>query len=144
VRYSLFAIRFLLSEYGECVRNFEDLRVWRLAHELTLAVYRATNSFPRAELFGLTSQIRRATVSIEANLAEGSGRRTDPELHRFVQISMGSASELHCHLLIARDLGMLSQASAAALGVQLSDVRRMLTGLVKTLSASRKAERPIA
>jgi four helix bundle protein len=126
------------------VRNFEDLRVWRLAHELTLAVYRATDSFPKAELFGLTSQIRRATVSIEANLAEGCDRRTDPELHRFVQISMGSASELHCHLLIARDLGMLPQARAAELSSQLSDVRRMLTGLVMTLGASPKAARPTA
>jgi four helix bundle protein len=120
------------------MRNFEDLRVWQAGHHLTLAVYRATALFPKAEQYGLTSQIRRATVSIEANLAEGCGRRTDPELHRFVQISMGSASELHCHLMIARDLGMLSQPTFNELAVQLTDVRKMLTGLVQTLSGVSK------
>ena len=77
-----------------------DLRVWQEAHTLTLSLYRLTKSFPKDELYGLTSQIRSSCISIEANLAEGCGRRSDAELGRFVQIAMGSASELACHLLV--------------------------------------------
>ncbi len=91
------------------MKNFRDLRVWQEAHRLTLEVYAATKSFPRDELFGLTSQIRRAAVSIEANLAEGCGRGSDGELQRFAHIAMGSASELECHLVIALDLGLLKR-----------------------------------
>jgi len=89
------------------MRNFMDLRVWQEAHVLSLDAYGLTRRFPREELYGLTSQIRRSCVSIEANLAEGCGRRSDGELARFVQIAMGSASELACHLLLARDLSLL-------------------------------------
>ena len=74
------------------MRNFMDLRVWQEAHTLTVSLYRLTKSFPKDELYGLTSQIRRSCLSIEANLAEGCGRRSDNELARFVQIAMGSAS----------------------------------------------------
>jgi four helix bundle protein len=82
------------------MRDYRDLKVWEKAHRLTLAVYRGTAHFPKAELFGLTSQIRRASVSIEANLAEGCGRRSDGEMARYIQIAMGSGSELSCHLLL--------------------------------------------
>jgi len=71
------------------VRDYRDLKVWSKAHQLTLAVYRGTQSFPKEEVFGLTSQIRRSSVSIEANLAEGCGRRSDGEMGRFIQIAMG-------------------------------------------------------
>jgi four helix bundle protein len=76
------------------MRNYRDLRVWEEAHQLTLAVYKSTQSLPKEERFGLTSQIRRASASMGANLAEGCGRRSDAEMGRFIQIAMGSGSEL--------------------------------------------------
>ena len=75
---------------------------------MTLEVYKATQAFPKEERFGLTSQIRRASVSIGANLAEGCGRRSDGEMGRFVQIAMGSGAELSYHLLLAKDLGLVT------------------------------------
>ncbi len=80
------------------MQNYEDLQVWRKAHSLTLQIYRDTRCFPSDERFGLTSQIRRSCSSIGANLAEGCGRRSDPEMARFVQIAMGSGAELSYHL----------------------------------------------
>jgi four helix bundle protein len=89
------------------MRNCRDLRVWGEAHKLTLAVYKATQAFPKEGRFGLTSQLWRASASIPANLAEGCGRRSDGEMARFVQMAMGSGAELSYHLLPARDLEFL-------------------------------------
>ena len=89
------------------MKDFRELKVWRKAHELTLAVYQITASFPREELYGLTAQLRRASSSIAANLAEGCGRNGDAELARFCSMAMGSASELEYHLLLARDLKLI-------------------------------------
>src|SRR5579863_5339204 len=97
------------------MRNYKDLRVWEEAHRMTLSVYRATQAFPKDERFGLTSQIRRASASIAANLAEGCGRRSDGEMARFVQIAMGSGAELSYHFLLARDLGFVQSAEYDAL-----------------------------
>ena len=83
------------------MRNYEDLLVWEKAHKLTLAVYKITQEFPKDERFGLTSQVRRASSSIAANLAEGRGRRSDGEMGRYVQIAMGSGAELSYHLLLS-------------------------------------------
>ena len=115
------------------MRNYRDLKVWSRAHELTISVYSETRAFPRDEIYGLTSQIRRACISIEANLAEGCGRRGDPELARFVRISMGSASELDCHFLLARDLGFLGTETHLHLSEQLEEVRRMLTDFLQSI-----------
>jgi four helix bundle protein len=76
------------------MEDFKQLKVWTKAHDLTLAIYQCTRTFPREEIYGLTSQIRRASASIGANIAEGCGRRSDPEMKRFVQIARGSANEL--------------------------------------------------
>jgi four helix bundle protein len=86
------------------VKNFRELKVWQQAHQLTLSVYRVTVTFPREELYGLTSQLRRSCSSIAANLAEGCGRSGDAEFARYCSIAMGSASETEYHLLLARDL----------------------------------------
>jgi four helix bundle protein len=80
---------------------------WEKAYELTLNVYKATRSFPKEEMDGLTSQLRRAASSVGANIAEGCGRRSDPEMRRFLQIARGSANEIEYHLLLARDLQFL-------------------------------------
>jgi four helix bundle protein len=87
------------------MKDFRQLQVWQRAHTFVLELYRETNSFPREELYGLTSQVRRASVSIPSNIAEGCGRRGDAKFARFCQIAMGSASEAEYQLLLARDLG---------------------------------------
>jgi len=110
------------------MQDFRNLAVWRKAHALTLKTYRATECFPRAELFGLTSQLRRSCASIAANLAEGCVR-TQPEFARFIQIALGSASETAYHFLLARDLSFLAQDEYAFLSEQTAEVKRMLTSL---------------
>ena len=90
------------------MKDFRDLKVWEKAHALTLACYKKTSDFPKQEMFGLTSQIRRASSSVPANIAEGCGRRGNSELHRFLQMAMGSATELEYHLLLSHDLEFLN------------------------------------
>jgi four helix bundle protein len=119
------------------VKDFRQLQVWQKAHQLTLAVYRVTASFPRAELYGLTTQLRRSSASIAANLAEGCGRNGDAELARFCSIAMGSASELDYHLLLASDLKLINGTDYTDLAQQTSEVKRMLTGLLQKLIADR-------
>jgi four helix bundle protein len=119
------------------VKDFRRLEVWQKAHRLSLAIYHATASFPNEEKFGLTSQIRRCCVSIEANIAEGCGRSGDLDLRRFLYIALGSASELDCELLLARDLGFLMQGSPEQLFNELRSIKAMLS------SSSEKSERII-
>jgi four helix bundle protein len=111
------------------MRNYRDLMVWEKAHKLTLAIYKETNAFPKEGRFGLTSQVRRASSSIPANLAEGCGRRSDGEMGRFVQIAMGSGAELSYHLLLCRDLGILGTTEFSRLSADLEEVMRMLSAL---------------
>ena len=115
------------------MRNFRQLKVWAKAHELTLAVYAATKRFPREERYALTSQIRRAASSVAANIVEGEGRRSDGDLHRFVQIARGSAAELEYHLLLARDLHYLPVEEHQKLEATLDEVQRMLTGFAQAI-----------
>jgi four helix bundle protein len=117
------------------MEDFKKLKVWVKAHQLTLAIYQSTRKFPREEMYGLTSQIRRASASIGANIAEGCGRRSDPELKRFIQIARGSASELECHLLLARDLHFLTAQECEELEAKVLEVQRMLASLVRRLGA---------
>jgi len=115
------------------MQDFRSLQVWGKGHQLTLAVYKATASFPKDELYGLTSQIRRACASIPANIAEGCGRSGKAELGRFLQVSMGSASELDYHLLLAHDLGLLRDKEYEQLQTQAVEVKRMLSSLIVSL-----------
>ncbi len=119
------------------MRDFRDLKVWEKAHNLTLAVYRATKPFPSEERFGLTSQMRRSGASIPANIAEGCGRSGDAELARFMQISMGSASELEYHVLLARDLGFLDAGDFKQLTEDVTEVKKMLAAFIGRLRADR-------
>jgi len=119
------------------MKDFRDIKVWQKGHELTLRVYMETRHFPKEELYGLVSQIRRASVSIPANIAEGCGRGTDSELRQFLQIAMGSASELEYHLLLARDLGYLETARYDPLNDQVTEVKRMLASFIQKLKADR-------
>ena len=117
------------------MKDFRQLKVWEKAHQLTLAVYRVTANFPRQEAYGLTGQIRRASSSICANLAEGCGRDGDTEFARFCSIARGSASELEYHLLLARDLQLLQPSEYDKLTLEATEVKRMLTGLIQKLIA---------
>jgi four helix bundle protein len=117
------------------MQDFTKLIVWRKAHLLVTAVYQATSAFPKDELYGLTSQVRRACVSIPANIAEGSGRKGKAEFSHFLSIAMGSASEVEYYLFLARELHFLSVKDCENLVTQVSEVKRMLTAFIKKLSA---------
>ncbi len=123
------------------MKDFKELRVWQKAHALALEIYQMTRGFPKDEIYGLTSQIRRASVSVGANIAEGCGRRSDGELNRFLQIARGSAAELEYHLLLARDLKLMANDAHQGLEKKLIEVQRMLTSLVAAVAA-RTAELP--
>jgi four helix bundle protein len=125
------------SQQAAAVKDFHELKVWQKAHQLTLAVYQITATFPREELYGLTSQLRRCSASIAANLAEGCGRSGDAEFARFCSIAMGSASELEYHLLLAKDLNPIAANEHAELSQRATELKRMLTGLIQKLNADR-------
>jgi four helix bundle protein len=118
------------------VRPFQGLRVWQKAHQLTLDVYRVTRLFPKEELYGLTSQLRRAASSVPANIAEGCGRGSARELHRFLQIASGSACELEYHLLLAYDLNLLELSKYESLCEDVNGVKRMLNTYSQKLTAN--------
>jgi four helix bundle protein len=126
-----------ISQDGGEVKDFRQLKVWQKAHELTLAVYRLTATFPREELYGLRNQLRRAGSSIAANLAEGCGRNGDAELARFCSMAMGSASELEYHLLLGRDLELIKRKDYLVLHQEVTELKRMLTALMQKLNADR-------
>lgn len=118
---------------GSIVQDFKKLTVWNRAHSFALDVYVNTKSFPSAERFGLTAQLRKSATSIPTNLAEGCGRSSTASLASFVQIATGSACEAEYQLLLARDVGYLKQDSYARLTAQVSELQRMLTSLHRTL-----------
>jgi four helix bundle protein len=115
------------------MRDFRQLKVWAKAHQLALDVYKATSKFPKGELYGLTSQIRRASISIPSNIAEGCGRNSDPDFARFLQIAMGSASETEYQLLLSKDLEFMSKEHYETLHNEVEEVKRMLASLLKTV-----------
>ena len=117
------------------MRDFRQLKVWEKAHTLCLAIYKATATFPQQELFGLTSQLRRAAVSIPANIAEGCGRSGEPELARFLSIALGSASELEYHIILSTDLRYFNKSASQPLFKQVTEAKRMLTSLIQKLTA---------
>src|SRR5215475_10455377 len=104
---------------------------------MTLDSYHLTENFPKHELFGLASQIRRCSASIPANIAEGCGRLGNTELHRFLQIACGSASELEYHFLLAKDLGYISDGNYQPVQKQLLELKRMLVALTRKVGSER-------
>jgi len=118
------------------MQDFRHLKIWQKSHQLVLRLYKVTAKFPKDELYGLTSQMRRAAVSIPANIAEGCGRGGDAEFGRFLHIAQGSASELDYHLLLSHDLNIQSDADYSELAADLSEVRRMLSTLTQKLKAN--------
>ncbi len=119
------------------MKDFRQLKVWEKSHQLALAIYKATKEFPKEELYGLTSQIRRSSMSIPTNISEGCGRNTDADFARFLQIAMGSASETEYQLILAHDLEFLSNENYEGLHNDVEEVKRMLASLLKTIRADR-------
>ena len=117
------------------MRPHEKLDVWNMAMDFVVAVYKTTESFPKDEKFGLTSQIRRASVSIPANIAEGAARNSTKEFIQFLSIAQGSASELETELLIAQRLGYLREDAYLRLRPELDSIGRMLVGLSQHLKS---------
>jgi four helix bundle protein len=117
------------------MQDFRKLSVWEKSHLLTVAVYKITADFPPKEMFGLTSQIRRASISISANIAEGCGRGGKAEFTRFLTIAFGSASEVEYHLLLAKDLSYLKPDDYEKLNENVTQIKRMLTALIKKIDS---------
>jgi four helix bundle protein len=117
------------------VQDFRDLKVWGKSHAVALATYKATEMFPAAERYGLTSQMRRSAASIPTNIAEGCVRSSDADFGRFLHIALGSASELEYLVLLAHDLRMLTTRVHGELTANLQEVKRMLTVLIARLRA---------
>jgi four helix bundle protein len=119
------------------MKDFRQLKVWEKSHQLALAIYKVTKEFPKEELYGLTSQIRRASMSIPTNIAEGCGRNTDADFARFLKMAMGSASETEYQLILARDLEFLPKDLYEKLHNDTEEVKRMLASLLKTIRTDR-------
>src|SRR5947207_8641747 len=119
------------------MKDFCQLKVWEKAHQLTMAIYHITATFPREQTYALASQMRRAASSIPSNIAEGCGRDGDAELSRFCSIARGSASELEYQILLARDLKLIAPHHYEQLSSLTVEVKRMLTVLIQKLNADR-------
>jgi len=119
------------------MKDFRQLKVWQKAHGLTLEIYKITRKFPKEELYGLTSQMRRSGASVPTNIAEGCGRNTDAELCRFLTIAMGSASELEYQLILSHDLEYIDRSDYDRLTNDVTEVKRMLTAFIQKLNADR-------
>lgn len=119
------------------MKDFRSLTVWESSHRFTLAAYAATKLFPKEELFGVTSQLRRAASSIPANIAEGCGKNSDPDFARFLQIAFGSACEVEYHLILSKDLGYLTSEQFSSLTAELLSIKKMLVSLIKKIRGDR-------
>jgi four helix bundle protein len=114
-------------------RSYQDLIGWKKSIALVTEVYRSTQSFPRPETYGLTSQIRRAAISIPSNIAEGQGRRSRGEFKQFLGHARGSVFELESQIIIARNLGYMEDAQAESLLNQIAELGRIINGLLSSL-----------
>jgi len=115
------------------MQDYRKLIVWQKAHHLVFELYKRTKDFPKDELYGVTSQLRRSVVSITANIVEGAGRNTKPDFARFLSISLGSTNEVEYFLLLSKDLGYLDPHEYEILNNQLIEVRKMLLSFTKRI-----------
>jgi four helix bundle protein len=117
------------------MKDFRKLIVWEKAHQLTLKIYQVTEKFPREELYGLTSQIRRACVSIPTNIAEGCVRSSDADFSRFLYIGLGSTSELEYLILLSMDLKIIKNELYIKLNNEINEIKKMLISMIQKLKA---------
>ncbi|ESU24258.1 hypothetical protein FEDK69T_06990 [Flavobacterium enshiense DK69] len=116
------------------MKDYKKFLVWQKSHQLTLDVYKITSTFPKEELFGLTSQIKRAASSIPMNIAEGCGRNTEKDFCRFLYISFGSANELEYQIILSIDLKFIEAEKGQQLLLQIEEIKKMLNGLINKLN----------
>lgn len=121
-----------MEETKDKIKSFTDLRAWKEGHKLVLMIYEITKSFPKEEQFGLTSQVRRAAVSITSNIAEGFSRQSFKEKIQFYSIALGSLTELQNQLLIARDVKYIDEVSFDKMAEQTVVVSKIMNGLIKS------------
>lgn len=115
------------------MKDFRQLQVWSKSHDIVKELYYITESFPKEEMFGLTSQLRRATVSIPTNIAEGCGRGSDADFRRFIQISFGSASEVEYLIFLSFELSYIKEEDYQKLNTKLVEIKKMLASLINKL-----------
>lgn len=115
------------------MRDFRKYKVWELGHEISISMYKISQFFPPEEIYGITSQMRRAAYSIPSNIAEGCGRESDTEFKRFLIISQGSSSELEYFSLLAKDLGYIDDSIYLKLNDSINKVKRSLNKLIQKL-----------
>jgi four helix bundle protein len=120
------------------IESYKDLRVWQMGVEVVQGCYELTKRFPKDELFGMTSQIRRASVSVPANIAEGYGRDNRGEYVQFLRIAQGSLKELETHLIVSEKVGLIAVGSTTSLQLKCDEIGKMLRALIRSLQ-SRKA-----
>lgn len=118
------------------MQDYRELKVWKKAHELTLAVYQATEHFPKHEIYSLTNQIRRCASSIPSNIAEGSVQDSDPQYRRYLQIALGSAAELDYQILLAHELEYIDHTTFARMKDEIDQVKKMLSSFIRKLKPS--------
>ena len=118
------------------MQDYQKLKVWEKAHRLAMDVHRSSKRFPKRDGVALTTQLRRAALSIPTNIAEGAGKSGNVEFRRFLDIALGSAAETHYHLMAARELGLLENDAYDDLSTRVVEVRRMLSGLIKRVRLS--------
>ncbi|MBQ7438680.1 MAG: four helix bundle protein [Paludibacteraceae bacterium] len=116
------------------MKDFKTQAIWQRSHKLTLDIYRATQNFPKEEMYGLTSQIRRAVSSIPTNIAEGCGRRTNAELSNFLNIASGSASEVEYEIILAREVGYITKEQCELWTNEIGEIRSMIAAYMKKLN----------
>lgn len=119
------------------MKDFKKLAVWEKSHKLTLRLYETTKSFPKDELFGLSSQIRRGASSIPANIAEGCGKGSDADFARYLQIAFGSACELEYHLILIHDLKYIVHDEYSILASDLIEIKKMLAAFIARIKTDR-------
>ena len=124
------------------MQDYHKLKVWEKAHLLAIDVYRLSEGFPRRDGVALTTQLRRAALSIPTNIAEGAGKPGSNDFRRFLDIALGSASETHYQLLVARDLNLIENEVYDDLSTRVTEVRRMLVGLLKRVKLSASHSSP--
>ncbi|MBZ5514301.1 MAG: four helix bundle protein [Acidobacteriia bacterium] len=120
------------------IHSYRDLKVWQQAMDLAEACYRTTREFPKDELYGMTSQIRRSAASVPANIAEGRGRETRGEFIQFLRVAQGSVKELETHLLLAERIGSMLPKDSEAILERCEAVGRMLRALIRSLQVARQ------
>lgn len=116
------------------MRDFKKLKVWERAHNFSIRLYKITKTFPREELYGITSQLRRAVISIPTNIAEGSGKQSEKDFARFLSIAAGSASETEYLLMLSKDLEFLEKSIAIDLITEINEIKKMLNAFITKIA----------